>query len=252
MPSNTDDKEDRSRLPHAVLDEQSRILKARKIIALVGEDRFFQARRILEIGCGSGVISSTLARLGQPGLAVHAVDVTDSRIVTDGYEFVQVKGTELPFESESFDIVITNHVIEHVGDTAAQLHHLTEISRVLRNAGCAYLAVPNKWRLVEPHYRLPLLSWLPLRIADKYLRLTGRGSHYDCVPLSNRQARNLFELTRFKFSDLTTEAVRETFRIEFPDSFLGRTLGRMSVPALVQFFKPLIPTIMFRLEKRSP
>ena len=38
------------------------------------------------------------------------------------------------------------------------------------------------WRrvlpLLAPHHRLPLLSWLPQRLADRYLRLAGKGDHY--------------------------------------------------------------------------
>ena len=44
---------DRARLPHVVMDEASRILKARKIIDLLGADDFARARRILEIGCSA-------------------------------------------------------------------------------------------------------------------------------------------------------------------------------------------------------
>ena len=68
----------RARLPHVVMDRGSRMHKARKIVALVGEDRFHPARRVLEIGCGSGVIASTLAVIGGDSLAVDAVDVVDN------------------------------------------------------------------------------------------------------------------------------------------------------------------------------
>ena len=56
-----DTREDKARRPHVVLDAPSRVLKAKKIIDMVGPERFAHARRILEIGCGSGVIAHTLA-----------------------------------------------------------------------------------------------------------------------------------------------------------------------------------------------
>ena len=74
--------------------------------------------------------------------------------------------------------------IEHVGDLQAQQHHVTEIRRVLDSGGLAYLAAPNKWGLMEPHFRLPLRSWLPRGLADTYVRAMGKGSHYDCLPPS--------------------------------------------------------------------
>ena len=76
-------RDDKSRQPHVVLDAPSRVLKAKKIIEIVGAERFARARRILEIGCGSGVIAHTLAELGGPGLEVFAVDVADNRLVHD-------------------------------------------------------------------------------------------------------------------------------------------------------------------------
>src|SRR3546814_18814077 len=75
---------------------------------------------------------------------------------------------------------LSNHVIEHVGNADAQRHHLDEIRRVLAPDGVVYFAEPNRWRLVEPHFRLPFLSWLPHTASDRYVRVMGRGSHYDC------------------------------------------------------------------------
>jgi SAM-dependent methyltransferase len=46
---------------------------------------------------------------------------------------------EMPFQDESFDIVIANHVLEHVGDDRAALR---EIRRVLRQGGSAILQTP--------------------------------------------------------------------------------------------------------------
>lgn len=239
------------RLPHAVLDEPSRVLKARKIIALLREDRFADARTLLEVGCGSGVISSTLAKLGGPELSVVAVDINDNRMVSEGYAFLKVEGTTLPFEDGSFDIVVSNHVIEHVGERADQLHHLEEIRRVLRPGGCVYLAVPNKWRLIEPHYRLPLLSWVPQRAADLYLRLVGRGKRYDCVPLSRSEATVIFREARFESSELTIEAVRSTLRIEYPDSRIAAMLADSTPHFLLAALKPVLSTLIFKLECSS-
>src|SRR5207237_9624421 len=77
------------------------------------------------------------------------------------------------------DVVVSNHVFEHVGGRNEQLRDLQEVLRVLRPDGFAYLATPNRWGLLEPHYRLPFLSWLPARAANAYLRATRRGDIHD-------------------------------------------------------------------------
>ena len=48
----------------------------------------------------------------------------------------------------------------------------------LRPGGVLYLLAPNRVWPLEVHYGLPFLSWLPLPIANQYLRWTGRGTDY--------------------------------------------------------------------------
>lgn len=239
---------ERSRLPHVVLDRDTRVYKARKIVALLGEARFQRARRVLEIGCGSGVIASTLQRIGPPGLEVHAVDVVDSRIEREGYAFQLVDDITLPFDDGTFDFVITNHVIEHVGPPDAQLAHLREIHRILAPDGLAYLAVPNRWRLVEPHFRLPLLSWFPQAFADAYVRATGKGTHYDCLPLGHRQAMQLFARAGFDATDRTADALRATLAIEFAGHRAITALARGLPGWTIAAGMPLMPTYVFVLK----
>lgn len=236
------------RQPHASLDRATRVPKARKIISLLGAARFRSAQSLLEIGCGSGVIASILAQEGGTNLEVHAVDVVDARVETEGFQFQQVDGTEIPYADGQFDIVISNHVIEHVGGADDQRHHLREIRRVLADGGVAYLAVPNRWRLVEPHFQLPLLSWLPHPMCDRYVQLTGRGDHYDCNPPSHAQALELFASTPFNVEDATVGAIRETLSIEFGPS-AARVFDRWVPAAFPDMLMPLMPTYVFLLTK---
>src|SRR5690606_39138334 len=106
----------RARQGHAVLDLPSRNLKAMKIAALLGVAPGDSRMRMLEIGCGSGGISHWFGTTGPMGWDVEAVDVEDVRLVREGFGFRVVDGTTLPFPDAMFDVVVTNHVIEHVGD----------------------------------------------------------------------------------------------------------------------------------------
>lgn len=250
MPTTSDRPDDTrwERQPHAALDRATRVPKARKIISILGAERFHSAQKLLEIGCGAGVITSILAQEGGCGLDVHAVDVVDTRVETEGYEFRRVDGTTLPYADGQFDIVISNHVIEHVGDTGAQRNHLREIRRVLADGGIAYLAVPNRWRLVEPHFHLPLLSWLPHPLCDRYVRMTGRGERYDCNPPSHAQALGLFASTPFNVEEATVGAIRETLAIEMRPS-AARAFDRWVPAALPRMLMPLMPTYVFLLTK---
>jgi SAM-dependent methyltransferase len=233
------------RQPHAILDHESRLLKARKIARLVERVRPLEGASLLDIGAGSGYIASALAEIVGPQGRVAAVDVNDQRRTNEGYEFVQVDGTELPFEDGSFDVVLSNHVIEHVGDPSDQLHHLREVRRVLRPGGVCYLAVPNRWGLVEPHFRLPFLSWVPRRLADPYVRVARRGTHYDCLLPTRGRAERLFEKAGFQHEEVTIAAMRVYRELE-DLSLPVRMLCGAPAPFL-RLLGPANPTMIFLL-----
>lgn len=232
---------------HVVSDLASRRHKGLKIERLLDLVPGGMRRQLLEIGCGSGGISHYFATHPDLDIEVDAVDVTDSRGVTDSYRFQQVADTRLPFADGSFDIVLSNHVIEHVGERTEQLAHLREIRRVLRADGVCYLAVPNRWMLVEPHYRLAFLSWLPVRMRSAYLRMSGKGEFYDCVPLAMGTLEGMLRETDFVHRNVCVEALYETLAIEQPTGW-ARYLG--TIPRWVwQGLRPAIPTLIYVLRK---
>lgn len=70
--------------------------------------------------------------------------------------YVLSEGENLPFKPESFDVVISNQVIEHVKDPKKCV---LEIFRVLKEGGILYLRAPDySTSFYEPHYRI---FWTP-------------------------------------------------------------------------------------------
>jgi SAM-dependent methyltransferase len=238
------------RTGHECLDVASRREKAEKIARLVSSDRPLAAARILDVGAGAGVIATELATYaGQEG-EVWAVDVRDSRVLTEGYRFALVEGTRLPFEGEFFDVVVSNHVIEHVGSREDQLHHLREIARVLRSDGVGYLATPNRWTLVEPHFRLPFLSWLPVGLRGPYVRAARRGTVYDCELLTRGRLGELTAASGLQASDRTMDAIRLTGEIEAPGAIARAFIG--APERLHRALRAAVPTLIVTLRKPRP
>ncbi len=164
----------------------SREAKAQKILRVLQRQIALDRRlSLLDVGCSQGQITQTLApRFG----LVVGVDFADEEGRREGFHFVRADGCRLPLRSGTFDVLLLNHVLEHV--RLPQLL-LDEAWRVLRPGGLCYLATPNRYGLMEQHYRLPLLSWLPRWLADRYVRLAGRGRAYLDYPLSYRQLMRL-------------------------------------------------------------
>jgi SAM-dependent methyltransferase len=119
--------------------------------------------QILDIGCGTGATMDHLRRFG----TVQGVDLFDLPLRFSrqrGHERVLcASATELPFASESFDLVTALDVIEHLDDDVAGLR---EIRRVLKSGAPAVLFAPAFQTLWGPNdvqsghkrrYRLPQL-----------------------------------------------------------------------------------------------
>lgn len=235
---------DAPRAPHAVLDLPSRRRKARKIAAILETERPLAGLKVLDVGTGAGGISASLGDVvGEHG-EVHSVDVVDVRVVTDGYEFHVADGVALPFPDATFDVVISNHCIEHTGGRSEQERHVRELARVLRPDGIGYLAVPNRWGLLEPHFRLPGLSWLPsLALQSRYVRTARRGERYDCRLLSRAEVRELFATAGLDARERTLEAMNVMAAVEEPSRALRTVLG--APDALLRAGLMVIPTLVF-------
>lgn len=239
-----------ARRTHAPMDLQSRRWKGTKIERLLGLNPGMGHIRMLEIGTGSGGIANYFATHPVLDCEVHAVDVVDGRRTHEGFQFSLVEGTKLPYEDFSFDVVLTNHVIEHVGNAKAQLAHLQEVRRVMADTGAGYLAVPNRWMLVEPHYRLAFLSWLPHAWRTPYLRAMRAGSFYDCEPLQLRQLERMLGASGLEYCNLGVKALRETFEIEHPAGMTTRLL-RCVPDASIEVWRRAIPTLIYRICRAS-
>jgi SAM-dependent methyltransferase len=193
--------------PRAKLDERSRTAKAQKIATLSGIVRPPPGAAMLYFGSGSDYIAAYFSRLGFGESGTFAVGIVDTERVSSGYQFTEISGTELPFADGRFDFIISNHVIKHFA-AREQRTHLAEIGRCLRDNGELYIAVPNRWGLIDAHHRLPLLGWLPRQLAHLYLRLTRKADSYDWYPLSRRDILRLLRQQGFQAEDVTLEAIR--------------------------------------------
>jgi ubiquinone/menaquinone biosynthesis C-methylase UbiE len=128
----------------------ARAMSLRHAKAYESASEFARNKDVLELGCGSGsgaVYLSTLAK-------VTAIDVDPSLIpmlkeIWSGskVEWMHYDGIRLPFPDQSFDLVTSFQVIEHVSD---QLNFLKEIRRVLRNPGKVIITTPNRLLRVGP------------------------------------------------------------------------------------------------------
>jgi SAM-dependent methyltransferase len=236
-----------------MLDETSRRQKAAKIISVIGH---FLGRDGLEgltavdVGCSAGLIAHEIhnagARVTGVDIDLPALERARARFGPEGVAFLEYSGVTLPFPTGSVDLVVYNHVYEHTVDPDAIM---AEIRRVLAPGGVVYLGLGNRFGVMEPHYRLPFLSWLPRPAADRYIRATGRAdSYYERFKTRSglrRMCRGL-DVWEYTYSVLAE-----------PQRFAGGDMVRgplTSVPSVVwRLATPVMPTFIWVGSKnRSP
>lgn len=92
--------------------------------------------RVLDAGCGDGFITNAISKL--PSVTeVRGVDISKKAILVAKSKYPHIifeagQATDLPFESNYFDIITAIELIEHVYDTELMFK---EFSRVLKKGG---------------------------------------------------------------------------------------------------------------------
>jgi hypothetical protein len=150
-------------------------------ISPVSQDNVFRKRRVARL---SGMIADHVAAKGHcrvldmggtTGFWSVWRDVIDfSHVTVTCVNLAEVRQDEtgsLPvkaqvgnacampeFEDNSFDVVFSNSVIEHVGLWPNKLAFAREARRL---APSYLIQTPNFWFPIDPHARFPFLHWLP-------------------------------------------------------------------------------------------
>lgn len=240
-----------SKMP-SMYDAPSRERKAKTIVAVLSD--FFAGQHplgeyvVLDVGASTGIIDHYLCGYFKQ---VSGVDI-DSQAIThaktqykrDNLEFFEGDAMNLQFPDGSFDIVICSQVYEHVPDSRRMMN---EIFRVLKPSGVCYFSAGNRLNLIEPHYRLPLLSVLPKSLAHVYLNLTGKGKYYYEEHLGYWGLRKLTKA--FFCHDYTIKMVNNptSFGLEYlfdSESLVGR-MARFGV----NYFYWAFPNYIWLLQK---
>jgi len=95
-------------------------------------------KRVLEVGCGNGVLSSYLAE--KYGWNVTGIDIDPEQIKIakmdyeekDNLKFIEADASKLPYGNNEFDLVLSFDVLHHIPNWVITIE---EINRVLKPNG---------------------------------------------------------------------------------------------------------------------
>ena len=199
-------------------------------------------KKVLEIGCGLGLVSSHMARAGAVlssiDITENAVKLTKSRFKQTGLsaDIRQMNAEALDYGDNEFDHVVSWGVIHHSSNMDAII---AEIHRVLKPGGTAHLMIYNKNSI---RYQIFARIWHGIFLA-KYLRMNTEqivGSITDGYIARHltgdemRSACAAFSQVRIRFSDE-------------PHTILKYLLG---VAGYLRPFYPLTRRVQIFLAKR--
>lgn len=119
-----------------------RVLELREVLPLIPRIGGERRLKILEIGAGAGYQTEAFR---SHGYDVVPVDIPQSNYRTDRIvDVIEYNGHQLPFDDDSFDLIYSSNVLEHVEHLALLQK---EIARVLRKEGVAIHVLPSAiWR----------------------------------------------------------------------------------------------------------
>ncbi|MEE4379830.1 MAG: bifunctional 2-polyprenyl-6-hydroxyphenol methylase/3-demethylubiquinol 3-O-methyltransferase UbiG [Candidatus Competibacteraceae bacterium] len=127
--------------------------------------------RILDIGCGGGILSEAVAN---GGATVHGIDVVERNIAIAHHHAQQnqlnihyqmITAEELAQQGKHYDAVLNMEVVEHVAHLSGFVHACNQL---VRPGGLMFIATINR----------TVLAWLIAIIGAEYiLRWLPRGTH---------------------------------------------------------------------------
>jgi SAM-dependent methyltransferase len=241
-----------SKITPALLDGAYKKPKVDKLIAVlksagvIGEP----GGLALDLGCSGGFFCEGLAPYFDSVIGVdideEAIDFARQHAIQKNIHYLLISDDKIPAENDSLDLIVCNHVYEHVPD-AEKL--FMEIERTLRVGGICYLGAASRLTVIEPHFKLPFLSWLPKPLANRYMRWFGKGDYYYEKLRTYWGIKRLIQ--RFDVQDFTLDIIKKPMKYCATDMISPNGL----LPRLPIFFLrtvyPFLPSYIFLLRRRD-
>jgi hypothetical protein len=166
--------------------------------------------RVLDVGGNSSYWRDLEPVWRGRNLKFTLVNMVPEEGAAEPFTAVQGDARAMPdFSNNSFDLVHSNSVLEHVGRWKDMRACAAEIRRLAPNY---FVQTPYYWFPLEPHFRVPFFNWLPEPWRISLVMLRGCGAF--------PRAQTIDDAVRFvEDSNLLDE---KRFRALFPDAQIRR------------------------------
>ena len=160
--------------------------------------------RVLDVGSGWGEYAFELERHVKEVVAVepyeplHLKAIENKRLRKSKARFYNALIED--FETtDRFDVVLSLTTIEHMPEVEASFR---KIYSLMSDKSIVYITAPNRLWPVDTHYPLYFLNYMPLWMANYFVRRSGRGtsfedSSYALTYLQTKKLLNKFDWTYY-------------------------------------------------------
>jgi hypothetical protein len=162
--------------------------------------------RILDVGGEQAYWRDKRNLIGRP-VEITLLNLEGGSPVEPGFAFLQGNACHMPeFADNSFDVIHSNSVVEHVGKWSSMMSMANEIRRIAPNY---FVQTPYYWFPIEPHARTPFLHWLPESLKFRIVMARQCGPYWpksSTVDEAMRMIQSSSLLDRRMFSALFPDA----------------------------------------------
>ena len=164
-------------------------------------ERPLEGLTVLDVGCGGGILSESMARFGADvtGIDVVEKNINIARLHAQqealSIDYRLMTASELADSGKRFDVVLNMEVVEHVADLAAFMH---DCNRLTDDNGVMFVATIN---------RTPLAWLFAIFGAEYILRWLPRGTHRYRLLRKPAEIRTLLAEGGLAVGDITGVAV---------------------------------------------
>lgn len=210
--------------------------------------------KVLDVGCGNGIISLNLGALGFQvvGLDVSskAIDVANQQNTLSNVKFQVLPAEGLDALDQKFDVIICSEVLEHLdspGDLLSQLHQILAIDGILivtvpNGRGPRELLVTRPMIFIQRNLKfiLVLVLWLKKLLGYQGTTIQSAADNLDHIQFFTRRGltkmarQGEFDIVIFRHSNFLDDV--------FPFSLLAR--NSLTIQKADSRFADILPSFL--------
>lgn len=203
----------------------------------------------LDLACSGGIMSNYFSRYFRRVIGIDidrkALKVARGKFKRSNLKFIYMDAQKMSFRDSSFDVVFCNQVYQFVEKPESMFK---EVYRILTPDGIFIITGPNILSFFEAQTKLPLLHFLPNKIAAKIVKIFAKEYHTARYK-TYFGMKNL--LAEFKILNATPLIIKDPDRFEFKNLEKYKKYTEKIPLTILKVVSFLSPNFILVCEKRN-